>query len=72
MDRSWVYQLLATDMEDAGLEEVDTYVSHHHKTVTQFIVIRRIMDLRISAEQGPGSRVSHRWWEQEILDLEEI
>ena len=57
-------------MADAGLQEVDTYVSHRHKTVAQYIATRPIMDLCLAAKRSPGTRVKMHWWEHEGLDLE--
>ena len=34
MDGTWVYPSLGEIMEEAGLHEVYTYVSHHQNTVT--------------------------------------
>ena len=41
---------------EAGLQEVDTYVSRCQNTVTQFIVTRPVMDLYLEADQRPGHR----------------
>ena len=57
-------------MEEAGMQEVDTYVSHLQNIVTQFIATRPIMDLCLVAEGRPGSRVTKRWWDQDRLDME--
>ena len=57
-------------MVEAGLQEVDTYVSRRHNTVTQFIAARPIMDLCLEAEQRPGPRLSNRWWKQNGVDAE--
>ena len=47
-DSMWVYQPLAEAMEEAGLQEVETYFSRLQNTVTQFIVTRIIMYLCLS------------------------
>ena len=57
-------------MAEPGLQEVETYSSRLHNTVTQFIVTRPIMDLCLAAERRPGSRVAKWWWEQDGLYLE--
>ena len=57
-------------MDEAGLQELENYVSCHQNTVTQLIEIRPIMDLFMVAERRPGSQVDRRWWEQEGLELE--
>ena len=49
-------------MEEAGLDEVDTYVSFRHNTAAQFIATRTIMDLCLEADQRLGSRVDKRLW----------
>ena len=64
-----MYPLLAEAMEEAGLQEVDTYIYHRENTVIQFIATRPIMDMWLAAEKRPGSWVSKRWWGQEGLDL---
>ena len=57
-------------MEEAVLQEVDTYVSRHHNTVTHFIATRPVMELCLVSERCPGTLLSRRWWEQEGLVLE--
>ena len=57
-------------MEEALLQEVETYTSHLHNTVAQFIATGPIMDLCLAVERRLGSRVSKQWWEQDGLDLE--
>ena len=54
-------------MAEAGLQEVETYVSRGCNTVTQFIVTRPIVELCLTAERRPGSRVDKQWGEQEGL-----
>ena len=44
-------------MVEAGLKEVETYISCCQITVAQFIATRPIMDLCLAAEWRPGSRV---------------
>ena len=53
----WTYPLLEYAMEEAGLKEVETYVSCRQNTVAQFIVTRPIMDLCLETEWRPGPRV---------------
>ena len=55
-----VYPSLEDAMAEAGLQEVETYVSRRQNTVTQFIATRPIMDLCLATEQRPGPRVSKR------------
>ena len=42
-DRGWVYPPLEDKMAQAGLQEVDTYVSRPQNTVVQYITTRPIM-----------------------------
>ena len=44
-NRGWVYPLLEDALEEAGLQEVETYISRHQNTVAQFIVTSPIMEL---------------------------
>ena len=57
----WTYPLLEDAMEEAGLKEVETYVSCRQNTVAQFIVTRTIMDLCLAAERRPGSMEVKQW-----------
>ena len=66
----WVYPPLAEAMSKAGLQEIETYFTHHQNTVSQYIATRPIMDMCLAADRSPGTRVSKQWWEQEGLDLE--
>ena len=50
----WVYPPLEDAMAEAGLQEVDTYISYRQNKVAQFIVTRPIMDLCLSVDRGPG------------------
>ena len=59
-DGIWVYPPLAVVMAEAGMEEVETYIAQCHKTVTDIIMIRPIMDLCLAAERHPGERVYQR------------
>ena len=56
-------------MAEAGLQEVETYISHHQNTVAQYIATRPIMDLCLAKKRRPGPRVAKSWWEQEVLDF---
>ena len=57
-------------MAEAGLQELETYVSRHQNTVAQYIATTTIIDLCLAAKCRPGARVEIWWWEQEGLDLE--
>ena len=59
-------------MAEAGLQEVETYVSRSHNTVVQYIATRTIVDLCLAANRMPGPRVAMWWLEKEGLDLEGI
>ena len=63
-DRGWVYPPLEDAIAEAGLQEVNTYISHHQNTVVQYIATRPIMDLFMAVKRRPGPRVTMRWWEQ--------
>ena len=63
-DGVWLYPLMEDAMAEAGLQEVQTYVSYCHNTVVQFIVTRPIMDLCLAVENRPGRRMSKRQWQQ--------
>ena len=49
-DGMWIYPLLEDAMEEAGLQEVETYVSLLQNTVAQFIVTRPVMDMYLVEE----------------------
>ena len=44
-DGGWLYPPMEEAMAEAGLQEVETYVSCHQNTVTQFVATRPIMDV---------------------------
>ena len=44
-------------MAEAGLKEVETYISCCQNTVAQFIAIRPIMNLCLAAERKPWPQV---------------
>ena len=49
-DGVWIYPPLEDAMAEAGLQEVDTYVSRCQNTVAQFIATRPIRNLCLAAE----------------------
>ena len=49
-------------MAEAGMQEVDTYVSLCHNTFTQFIATSPIVDLCLEVERRLGPQVSRSWW----------
>ena len=60
VDGSWVYPPLDMSTEEAGLEEVEIYVTHCHNTAAHFIVTTPITNLCLVKERRHGVRVSHR------------
>ena len=62
-DGGLVYLPMEDETSEAGLQEVETYVSHHQDTVSQYIATRPIMDLCLVVKWRPGPRVTIRWWE---------
>ena len=54
------------------MKEVETFVSCRQNKLSQFIVIRPIMELCMATEWRLGSRVTKRWWDQEGLYVERI
>ena len=62
-DGRWFYPPTEDAMAEAGLQEVETYVSCRQNTVAQYIATRPITDLCMVAKQSPGQRVEMRWWE---------
>ena len=61
LDGGWFYPPLEDAMAEAGLQEVETYVSCLHNTVVQYIATNPIMDLCLAAKRRPGPRVEMRW-----------
>ena len=57
-------------MAEAGLQEVETYVSHRQNTMEKYVATRHIMYLCLMVKRRPGPRVALRWWEHEGMDLE--
>ena len=60
-DGEWLYNPLAEATIEAGLQEVETYVSCRQNTVIQFISTRPILDLCLAVERHPGSREAYLW-----------
>ena len=58
-DRVWIYSLLEDAMKEAGLKEVEIYLSLFQNTTAQFIATRPIMDLCMAAEWIMGPRISN-------------
>ena len=56
-------------MDEAVLQEMDTHISRHQNTVTQFIATSPIINLCLAAYQRSGSRISQRWCKQDGVDV---
>ena len=56
-------------MRDAGLKEIDSYISRWKNMVAQYIATHTIIDLCLDTERILGLRAPKRWWEQERLIL---
>ena len=59
----WFYPPLDDALEEAGLQEMETYASGHQNTAAQYIVTGPIMGLCLAAKQRPGPRVE-MWWRE--------
>ena len=60
-DVVWIYPLTENEMIEAGIQEMETYVSFRQNTVTQFIADRPIMDLCLVTEQRTRPMISNQW-----------
>ena len=47
-------------MQEAGLEEVEEYITRRQNTIAQYIVTRPILDLCEESVRRPGTWVSKR------------
>ena len=56
-------------MAEAGMKEVETYVSCRQNTMAQYIATRPIMDLCMVEKRWPVPRVTMRWWGQKGVDF---
>ena len=54
-------------MAEAGLQEVETYVSRHQNTFAQLITTRTIMDLCLVSERCLGLKLANQFWEDERM-----
>ena len=59
-------------MEEAGIQDMKTYVARHLNTVSQYIDTMPTVDLCLAVERHLGTRVLKWWWYQEFLELEGI
>ena len=57
-------------MAESGFEGMGTYITRRQNTVAQYIATRPILDFCERSIRRPGERVSRRWWEQDVIDLE--
>ena len=57
------YPSLEDVIEEAGLQEMETYVSGRQNKVAQYIATIPIVGLCLAAKQKPGPRVEMRWRE---------
>ena len=69
-DGSYAQPPLKEAMREAGFEGIRQPITRRQNTVAQYIAMRTILDLCERATQRLGARVSRRWWEQEVIDLE--
>ena len=65
----WTYPPLKEAMQGAGFEGIRKVITRRQNTVAQYIATRPILNLCERATQRVGTRVSWRWWDQEVIDL---
>ena len=58
----WVSPPLEDEMTEAGLQEVENYVSRRQNTEEKYIATIPIMDMCLSEKRRPGPRVAIQWW----------
>ena len=68
VDGIWMNPLLAAAITEAGLEEVEMYVTRHQIIVAKFIMNKPIIDLFLVEERHLGVWVLHQWREREVLE----
>ena len=61
----WFYSLLEEDVQEAGLEMIETYIITNQKTTSQYIATSPILELYLAVERHPGLQVPKWWLEQE-------
>ena len=69
-DGVWIYPLLEEAIAEAGLQELETFVSFHQTTLAQFIATNTIMDQCLATDWRPGPRLSNRWCKKDGVDME--
>ena len=57
-------------MTEAGFGGIGKYITRRKNTVAQYIAMQTILDLCERSAWRPGAKVSRRWWELAVLDLE--
>ena len=57
-------------MGESVFEGIRKSVTRSQNTVAQYITMQPILDLCERSTLRTGVRVSRRWWEQAIIDLE--
>ena len=60
LDGMWLYLLMEEAMAEAGLREVEFYISHHQNKVTQYMATTPIMNLCLAEDICLGKRVSNQ------------
>ena len=58
-------------MPEEGFEGIRKSITRRKNTVAQYIATRPILDLCERSARRPGARVSRRWWEHAVIELEE-
>ena len=68
-DGKWVYPTIGAALATVGLDKTRIYTACGHNAVSQYIATLPVMDFCLVAEQRPGMRLLHSWWEQTALDI---
>ena len=69
-DGSWAYPPLEEAMGESVFEGIRKSITRRQNTDAHYIATRPILDLCERSTWCPGLRVSRRWWEQAVIDLE--
>ena len=62
-DGKWTYTSAETEMEEAGFHTMEEYIRKRKNKVTQYIVMRSLLDLCEELERALGDQLEMRWWE---------
>ena len=65
----WEYQLVETEMEEAGFEDMGAYFLKRKNMAAQYIAARPILDLCENMAWRLGAWVDRRWLNQEGLEI---